>query len=168
MILVSVGSESQPFDRLMRWLDLLVEKGLIQEPLEVQCGSCQEHPRQARLHRHLAPADFRRLARRARVVIAHCDEAAIQALETLQVPFLLVPRSARFGEHVDDHQLELASALEARDVPIAWCPADLVRFLAAPRSVNLGDQSGASSAALAASLLRRFPRTLPSTDPSDE
>lgn len=164
MILVSVGSEAQPFDRLMRWLDLLVVKGLIQEPLEVQCGACQVHPRQARLRRHLSAADFRRLARRARVVIAHCDEAAIQALETLRVPFVLVPRSARFGEHVDNHQLELASALEAWDVPIAWCPADLVRFLAAPRSVNLGDRSGASSAAVVASLLRRFPPSLPATD----
>lgn len=165
MILVSVGSDAQPFDRLMRWLDLLVAKGLIEEILEVQYGACQVHPRQARLHRQLAAADFRRLARQARVVIAHCDEAAIQALETLQVPFLLVPRSARFGEHVDDHQLELASALEAWEVPIAWCPADLVRFLAAPRSVNLGDRSGSSSAALAASLLRRFPPPSPAGDP---
>ena len=52
-------------------------------------------------------------------------------------PFILVPRSDRFGEHVDNHQLELAEKLAQRGIPIANSPGDLVRFLANPIAVEI-------------------------------
>lgn len=157
MILVTVGTEQYPFDRLMGWIDRLLENDLIDEEVVVQYGSCTVLPGGSRVYRLLRESEFHRLIDTARVVIAHCGEGTVLLLDTLTTPYLLVPRSERFGEHVDDHQVELARGLASFGVPIGWGPADLVRFLAEPTRVSIGDLSDATARALCRSLARRFP-----------
>ena len=50
--------------------------------------------------------------------LAHCGEGSEFLLDRLAKPYLLVPRAARFQEHVDDHQVELAMALA--HVPLSY------------------------------------------------
>jgi UDP-N-acetylglucosamine transferase subunit ALG13 len=159
MILVSVGTEKFPFDRLMGWIDLLLRHDLIGEEVVVQYGSCTVLPGGSRVYRVLRESEFHQLILDARIVIAHCGEGTVLLLDSLTTPYILVPRSQRFREHVDDHQVELARALERFGVPIGWGPADLVRFLAEPRRTSIGDLSVAASRAVCTSLARRFPAT---------
>jgi UDP-N-acetylglucosamine transferase subunit ALG13 len=58
---------------------------------------------------------------------------------------------------VDDHQVELAQAMASMGVPIAWGPADLVRFLAEPRKVSISDLSVAAAQVVCNRLEQRFP-----------
>ncbi len=165
MILVSVGTEKFPFNRLMKWVDLLLEKDLIgDEEVVVQYGSSTLLPAGARVYRLLKEHDFHGLVKRARLVIAHCGEGTILLLDTLETPFLLVPRTQRFQEHVDDHQVELAHALAMIGVPIGWGPADLVRFLNQPSKVSIGDLSVKAAAAVCEQLLRILPAGASSRD----
>jgi len=162
MILVTVGTEKFPFNRLMRWLDLLRERGVFgDEELVVQYGTCTELPAGARVYRLLREQDFQSLVRQARLVIAHCGEGTVLLLDGMDTPFLLVPRAQRFQEHVDDHQVELAQALDSMGVPIGWGPADLVRFLASPRRVSIGDLSVTAARALCRRLDALFPAPTP-------
>jgi anti-anti-sigma factor len=48
-------------------------------------------------------------------------------------PYILVPRTQKFGEHVDDHQLEMADAMEGQGVAVARSPGDLAKFITAPK-----------------------------------
>jgi hypothetical protein len=66
------------------------------------------------------------------------------------------------GAHVDDHQVELAQALASIGVPIAWGPADLVRFLAEPTKVSIGDLSVAAARVVCSRLDQLFPAADPS------
>jgi UDP-N-acetylglucosamine transferase subunit ALG13 len=157
MILVTVGTEKFPFDRLMRWVDLLARNGLIDEEMVVQYGSCSHLPSGSKVYRMMRETDFRLCVEDARIVIAHCGEGTVLLLDSLSTPYILVPRSQRFKEHVDDHQVELARALERLGVPIAWAPADLARFLAEPRKASVGDLSVAAAQAVCRSLSTRFP-----------
>lgn len=156
MILVTVGTEQYPFNRLMRWLDLLREQQLIEEQIVVQYGTCTVLPSGATVYRLLKEDAFRQLIQQARVVIAHCGEGTVLMLDQMAQPFILVPRSARFQEHVDDHQVELALALEQMGVPIGWCPGDLVRFLEDPFKTSISDVTDASARSLCRSLEHRF------------
>ncbi len=167
MILITVGTEKFPFNRLMRWVDLLLQHDLIgeEEEVVVQYGTCTILPGGARVYRLLKEQDFQDLVRRARLVIAHCGEGTVLLLDNMDTPFLLVPRSQRYQEHVDDHQLELAQALASIGVPIAWGPADLVRFLAEPSKVSIGDLSVAAARAVCHRLDQLFPAGSPSPDP---
>lgn len=157
MILVSVGTEQFPFDRLMCWIDVLKDNDLVQgEELVVQYGNCKVLPSGVKVYRLLKEEMFRDLIAQAQLVIAHCGEGTVLLLDTLELPYILVPRSKRFNEHVDDHQVELALALEEMKVPIAWCPADLARFIAAPYRVSISDLSYSSAASVCRSLRHRF------------
>jgi UDP-N-acetylglucosamine transferase subunit ALG13 len=158
MILVSVGTEKFPFDRLMGWLDLLLERGVFaDEELVVQYGTCTVLPAGARVYRLLKEEDFQDLVRRARLVIAHCGEGTVLLLDGMDTPFLLVPRSQRYQEHVDDHQVELAQALSSIGVPIGWGPGDLVRFLARPSKVSIGDLSVTAARSVCRRLEQLYP-----------
>jgi UDP-N-acetylglucosamine transferase subunit ALG13 len=165
MILITVGTEKFPFNRLMRWLDLLLQDDLIgEEELVVQYGSCTFLPGGVKVYRVLKEQDFHDLVQRARLVIAHCGEGTVLLLDSLRIPFLLIPRSQRYQEHVDDHQVELAQALGSIGVPIGWGPADLVRFLAEPSKVSINDLSVEAAQALCLRLDQLFPATPPSPD----
>ncbi|HBE18087.1 MAG TPA: glucosyl transferase [Cyanobacteria bacterium UBA11149] len=135
MILVTVGTEKFPFDRLMRWIDALIRQGFLLEDEEiiVQYGTCQFLPSGVKVYSLLPEIKFRQLMASARLIIAHCGEGTINLLEETNTPYILVPRSSKLQEHIDDHQIELALALSQSDVPIAWSPGDLARFLAKPQ-----------------------------------
>jgi UDP-N-acetylglucosamine transferase subunit ALG13 len=162
MILVTVGTEQYPFDRLMGWIELLQENDLIDEEVVVQYGSSTLLPSGSRVYKLVRESEFHRLITQARLVIAHCGEGTVLLLDAMTTPFILVPRSRRYREHVDDHQVELARGLESLGVPIGWGPGDLVRFIAHPQKVSIGDLSDAAAQAICRSLARRFPASLQS------
>jgi UDP-N-acetylglucosamine transferase subunit ALG13 len=157
MILVSVGTEQFPFNRLMQWMELLIQQELIDEEIVVQYGTCTFLPSGTTVYRLLKEDSFKELVERARVVIAHCGEGTVLLLDELQQPFILVPRSIRYQEHVDDHQVELALALKQMGVPIAWSPGDLVRFLDTPFKTSISDVTDSSAQSLCLSLQSHFP-----------
>ncbi len=168
MIFITVGTEQYPFNRLMQWIEILLEEDLIQEEVVVQYGTCTTLPSGATVYRILKEDAFRELIERSRLVIAHCGEGTVLLLDQLSKPYILVPRSQRFQEHVDDHQVELAMALTQMDVPIGWCPGDLVRFLERPRHASISDLSEHSAQVLSASLQGRFAGRLTGADGSHE
>ena len=135
MILVTVGTEKYPFNRLMEWLDNLITLGCLnpeQEEIVIQYGSCTIVPKGVKNHAILPETDFLGLIEKARIIIAHCGEGTIDLLDSLQKPFILVPRQGEKQEHVDDHQLELAQELEKQSINIAYSQKDLACFLANP------------------------------------
>lgn len=82
--------------------------------------------------------ELRDAVRTADVVIAHAGTgAALTAMEQGRCP-VLVPRRARFREHVDDHQVQIAQELQRRGLAI-YCEVDqlttAVLATAAQRSV---------------------------------
>jgi UDP-N-acetylglucosamine transferase subunit ALG13 len=159
MILVTVGTEKFPFNRLMHWIDTLLHHNFLQENREeivVQYGSCTYLPAGVKIYQILPEAKFRKLMQQADLIIAHCGEGSINILEETETPFILVPRSQSFREHVDDHQVELASALFQSGVPIAWSPGDLVRFIANPQRVALANFPEAALLNLSLRLENRF------------
>ena len=91
MILVTVGTEQYPFNRLMEWIDSLIKLSIIspEEKVIVQYGSCTHLPKNVEAYPILQPTEFQDLAQKARLIIAHCGEGTIDLLATLKVPFIL-------------------------------------------------------------------------------
>lgn len=136
MIFITVGTEKFPFDRLARWINCLMTEGFIDEPVIFQSGSCLYQPTGVEVKPLLREADFRNYLQEARLVITHCGDGTLRQLDRATTPYILVPRTVQFEEHVDDHQVELAQALELLGVPVAWSLGDLVRFIASPCCVT--------------------------------
>ncbi|MGY6530564.1 MAG: glycosyltransferase [Cyanobacterium sp.] len=156
MIFVTVGTEQFPFNRLMHWIEVLLESGMIDEEIIVQYGNCTFLPAGAKVYRFVKEDKFRKFIDEARLIISHCGEGTLLLLDSLDKPYILVSRSQKFKEHVDDHQIELAMAMEQMNIPVAWCPGDLVRFLSNPRKLSITDVTSQSAIALCHSLDQRF------------
>jgi UDP-N-acetylglucosamine transferase subunit ALG13 len=108
MILITVGTNEQPFDRLVRAAAQLETD----EPLLVQYGSSRVPHGVGEWVDFLSFEDLAARAREARVVVCHAGVGSIMmARRCGQVP-IVVPRRHHLGEAVDDHQLTLARRLE--------------------------------------------------------
>jgi UDP-N-acetylglucosamine transferase subunit ALG13 len=156
MILVTVGTEQYAFNRLMNWISVLINYGLIQEEIIVQYGTCTQLPPGVTVYKTIKGDRFTHLIDQARLIISHCGEGSILQLEETNKPYILVPRSSRFKEHIDDHQVELAIALEQVGAVVAWSPGDLFRFLEFHQKQPLPLLSTASVNALCQRLHARF------------
>ncbi|MDJ0649078.1 MAG: glycosyltransferase [Xenococcaceae cyanobacterium MO_188.B19] len=140
MILVTVGTEKFSFNRLMKWIDDLIEQNLLQpntEEIIIQYGSCTITPKGVKNFKVLPSKEFEKIVAQARLIIAHCGEGTIDLLANIKKPFVLVPRSGEYQEHVDDHQIELAEELAKQGVSIANSCQDLVEFLANPTTTQI-------------------------------
>jgi UDP-N-acetylglucosamine transferase subunit ALG13 len=110
-VVVTVGTDHHPFDRLVTW----VNDWLARHPDEtaaffVQSGSASATPL-CRSSRFLGPEQLETLLDEASVLICHGGPGSIaDAWARGQVP-IVVPRLRRFGEAVDDHQVDFCRKL---------------------------------------------------------
>ncbi|MFZ0890302.1 MAG: glycosyltransferase [Candidatus Binataceae bacterium] len=113
MIFVTVGN-FMAFPRLVNAVDRLKAAGIIPEDVLLQVGGAENfESRVCQVVRFLSPAEFEKALREASVVISHAGcGTLIQALAAEKVP-VVMPRRKHYGEHVDDHQIELAQTLAA-------------------------------------------------------
>jgi UDP-N-acetylglucosamine transferase subunit ALG13 len=107
--------EDYGFRRLLERLIAILPSG--SEVLwQVGCTDVSGLPLEA--HRQLPAATLRCAMEDADVVVAHAGcGSSISALEAGKMP-VLVPRSAAFGENVDEHQRLLATELGERGLAV--------------------------------------------------
>ncbi len=118
MILATVGTHEDPFDRLLGELDRLLDTGELTEPVFCQSGWCTLEPTHVETARQLPFDELQHKMATARIIITHGGPATImQALAHGKVP-IVVPRQADFGEHVDDHQVRFARKISDRVLPV--------------------------------------------------
>jgi UDP-N-acetylglucosamine transferase subunit ALG13 len=109
MILVTVGTNEQPFDRLVRAIEPLD----LDEPLVVQYGSCRAAGGRGRWVDFLSFEELAQLMGQARLVVAHAGVGSIMLARRCGHRPLVVPRRLHLGEAVDDHQLPIARRLHS-------------------------------------------------------
>ena len=107
MIFVTLGSQKFQFNRLLQAIDRQIESGEITEPVFAQTGWSDYKP----VHYEWAPfldrEDMDAWVAKADVVIAHGGTGAIVGALKAGKKVIAVPRLAKYGEHVDDHQVQL-------------------------------------------------------------
>ena len=114
MIFVTVGTHEQQFDRLLREIDMLKERGMISEEVVMQTGFSNYEPQFCQWSKLLPYNEMERLVREARIVVTHGGPSSfIMPLQHGKVP-VVVPRQKQYDEHVNDHQLEFARAVAER------------------------------------------------------
>lgn len=107
MIFITLGSQKFQFDRLLRAVDELVENGTITQEVFAQTGASTYIPKHFPSKPYLNTDDFKETIRRADIVITHGGTGAIVNAVKLSKKVIVVPRLKQYGEHVDDHQLQI-------------------------------------------------------------
>lgn len=112
MILVSVGTHNQPFDRLLRKMDELAS-GLGDEVL-IQRGYSGYLPRNAESFDFVEAERWMALLEEARLIVCHGGATTLMNVVRLGKNAVVVPRRKDLGEHIYDRESELAEALAER------------------------------------------------------
>jgi len=114
-----VGTHEQPFDRLVKELDRLAEKEMIDEEVFIQTGYSTYIPRFCAHEVFVSFDDMLQKIDEARIVVTHGGPGSIMSvLYHGKIP-VAVPRQKVFSEHVDDHQVRFVQTLEKNNSVIA-------------------------------------------------
>lgn len=114
MIFVTVGTHEQPFDRLLKYIDKMVEDGKIKEKVIIQKGYTDYEPIHCESYKLIGYNEMQRYIKEARIVITHGGPSSfIAPISMAKIP-IVVPRQLKYNEHVNDHQLEFVKEVEKR------------------------------------------------------
>ena len=112
MVFVTVGSQKFQFDRLLQAVDECVGNGSIPDGVFAQTGTCTYVPKRFESAPFLDRGEFARRMDAADVVVTHGGTGAIVGALKRGKRVIAMARLARFGEHVDDHQVQLLREFE--------------------------------------------------------
>ena len=111
MIFVCVGSRDYQFNRLLKQLDKLVEAGVITDRIVAQIGQSEYEPQHYEWQRFLDRDAFKQYQTDADLIISHAGTGALIGALKLEKQVISVPRLAKYGEHIDDHQTQVSGVL---------------------------------------------------------
>ena len=107
VIFVTLGSQKFQFNRMLKVIDELIEKGVIKEEVFAQTGASDYEPKNYKYKAFLDRNQFADIMEKSHMVITHGGTGAIIGAVKKGKKVIAVPRLAKYGEHVDDHQLQL-------------------------------------------------------------
>lgn len=114
MIFVTVGTHEQPFDRLLKCIDKMVEEGKITDKVIIQKGYTDYEPKYCESYKLIPYDDMQKYINEADIVVTHGGPASfIAPLAIGKIP-VVVPRKKDYNEHVNNHQLEFSKEVEKR------------------------------------------------------
>ena len=122
MYFLTVGTQFG-FDRLVKVIDEAVGNGLVEDSVFAQIGDVDYKPKNFEWVKTLEKSEFDRVLKDSDAIISHAGMGTITLAMDNNKPLLVLPRRAKFGEVVNDHQVHIAERFEelgylilARDV----------------------------------------------------
>ena len=107
MIFVTVGSQKFQFNRLLKKIDELIENKIINEEVFAQIGVSNYKPQNYKYKEFVTQDEFNKYLDEARLIITHAGTGVIVNAIKKGKKVIGIPRLSKFGEHVDDHQIQL-------------------------------------------------------------
>ncbi|MDE5888593.1 MAG: exopolysaccharide biosynthesis protein [Bacilli bacterium] len=107
MILVTLGTQDKPFTRLLDAIQREIDKGNIKDKVVVQAG-CTKYETDDMEMFDLIPIDeFDKLMSECDLLITHGGVGSIITGLKNNKKVIAVPRLAKYGEHINDHQKQI-------------------------------------------------------------
>ncbi len=152
-VVVTVGTDHHPFDRLIGWVDawaahhpdvqVLVQRGESAVPIHVQSVEM------------IGYDDLVAAMARADAVVAQGGPGGIMDARSVGHRPIVVPRQGSLGEHVDDHQVAFTRWMAQRE--LVWLVASaseltelLDRAMADPQALRIPPHGGVLEATITA------------------
>lgn len=107
MIFITLGSQKFQFNRLLKAIDKLIADGKITDEVFAQIGYSDYIPVHFQYKTFLDREEFAEYEEKADIIITHGGTGAIIGAVKKGKKVVAVPRKAIYGEHVDDHQMQL-------------------------------------------------------------
>ncbi|SEJ40048.1 UDP-N-acetylglucosamine transferase subunit ALG13 [Cyclobacterium xiamenense] len=129
MILVVLGTFPTQFQRPLIALDALCREGIIRENVIVQNGFTEFPSRYLDYRPFLPVEELDQLYSEARIIISHAGSGSLLKGLKMGKKIIAIPRMPKYGEVVDDHQLEILEEFEKEKYLLGWRESDDLREL---------------------------------------
>lgn len=114
MIFVILGTQKFQLNRLLEELDSCIEEKTIKDDIIAQVGNSTYEPKNYQYEKFLDKDKFDEYISKADVIVTHSGVGSIITSLKYDKPVVVFPRLAKYEEHVDDHQLDIARAFEKK------------------------------------------------------
>lgn len=112
MIFITVGTQKFQFNRLLKEIDKLIEEKKITEEVFAQIGYCDYKPKNYSYKDFIDRDEYVSIMNKSQKVITHGGTGAIVGAVKQGKKVIAIPRLKKFGEHVDDHQIQIVYEFE--------------------------------------------------------
>lgn len=107
MIFVILGTQDKDFSRLLKEMDRLIDKKHITQEVVVQAGTTKYHSKNMKIFDLLPMTEFNRFIGKADLIVTHGGVGSIMNSLKKGKKVIAVPRLKKYGEHTNDHQLQI-------------------------------------------------------------
>ena len=114
LIFVTLGTQDKPFTRLLEALDRQIENGNITEEVVVQTGFTKYKSNRMKVFDLIDKQSFEHFINEADLLITHGGVGSIISGLNNKKRIIAVPRLAKYGEHMNDHQLQIIKCFEKK------------------------------------------------------
>lgn len=125
MIFITTGSRSFQFNRLLKAVDEAVMRGLITEQVFAQTGLSDYCIKKYEYTKFLNHEEFNKNINEADIILTHGGTGVIVNSLKKGKRIVAVPRLKKYGEAIDDHQVQLIEAFYKQEqvTPCFECTA---------------------------------------------
>ena len=112
LILVLLGTQDNSFHRLLDKIQELIDKKVIKEKVVVQAGRTKFASKDMEIFSLMSQDKLRDLMEKADLIITHGGVGSIVTSLKMGKKVIAVPRLSSFGEHVNDHQIQIVDSFD--------------------------------------------------------
>ena len=113
MIYVTLGTQDKEFARLLALVDKLIDDKVIKEKVIVQSGSTKFKSKNMEIYDYLTKDEIINYMKESKYVITHGGVGSIFDALNLNKKVIAVARLSKYGEHHNDHQLQVVEQFES-------------------------------------------------------
>lgn len=107
-----LGTQNNSFYRLLEEIDRLIEIGKINDEVIVQAGYTKYESKNMKIIDFAPSEEIEKLEQKANCIITHGGVGSIIGSIEKGKKVIAVPRLKQYGEHVNDHQLDIVESFD--------------------------------------------------------
>ena len=124
MIFVTLGTQKFQFNRLLRMMDDLIENKKIHERVFSQIGNSDYLPQYYEYCNFLSNNDYEEYIKNCDILVSHSGVGTIMTGLKYRRKIIVVPRLSKYGEHIDDHQTQIAQSFSKLNYVLMYSDED--------------------------------------------
>jgi len=124
MILVLLGTFQIEFPRPLIVIEQLMQEGKLREEVIVQNGFTNFTSSLLDLRPFMSAEELDKLYQEARIIITHAGTGSLMKGIKMGKKVISIPRLKKYGEHIDDHQLEIHTEFKKLRYTYPWNEED--------------------------------------------
>lgn len=107
MVLVLLGTQANDFSRLIKQIEKAIDDGIIDEEVIVQKGVTKYNSKKMQSFDLIPKDQIEYFKENANYIITHGGVGSILSSIKIGKKVIAVPRLKKYGEHVNDHQIQI-------------------------------------------------------------